>query len=89
MFYIGKPYPAIYEVAMDYFAEKGVFTPRDILMVGDTPETDIRGANDFKMFSALVTTTGVMGDRVKDQNLSETISTLPLGDHPNFYIERF
>lgn len=89
VFYIGKPYPAVYDVAMDYFAENGVFNPRDILMIGDTPETDIRGANDFKMSSALVTTTGVMGDRVKDQNLSEIISHLPLGDHPNFYIERF
>ena len=54
VFYIGKPNAGAYQMAMDAFRDLGVMDPKDVLMVGDTPETDIRGANAFGMQSALV-----------------------------------
>lgn len=47
---LGKPRPAI-------FAEAARRTgTRDMIMIGDTPDTDIRGANGFGIASALVDT---------------------------------
>jgi ribonucleotide monophosphatase NagD (HAD superfamily) len=40
-------------------------TPRDILMVGDTLETDIRGANAFGIDTALVLTGNTQPDAVE------------------------
>jgi len=43
VFYIGKPYRMAYDAAMSHFEKYGLTRSSDILMVGDTPETDIRG----------------------------------------------
>lgn len=88
VFYIGKPYSIVYEVAMELFQETGISRPEEILMIGDTPETDIRGANNFKMPSALTIETGIMADRIKEQELNIDNLQLPLRDQPNFIIKR-
>ena len=39
--YIGKPHPLAYAHAMKNFSEHRISTPDQVIMVGDTPETDI------------------------------------------------
>ncbi len=85
--FIGKPYPIVYEQALAKFPKK--FTPKDILMVGDTPETDIRGAKSIGMKTALVTKTGVMKERIKDQDIELVVEDLPLTDKPDFIVTHF
>jgi HAD superfamily hydrolase (TIGR01459 family) len=87
VFYTGKPSSVVFSKAMNFFYRKKILHPEEILMVGDTPETDIRGARNFGMASALVTTTGIMGKRM--QNGMDAISKLPKEDLPDFFIERF
>ncbi len=84
VFYIGKPSPQAYTAAMESFGRHGITNPSEILMVGDTPETDIRGARQFGMPSALVTETGIFRDRFASQGLEE----LPPSDLPDFLVER-
>ncbi len=55
---LGKPHAAIYEEA---YRRSGTM---DMVMIGDTPDTDIRGANHFGIASALV------GTGVSTQDLS-------------------
>jgi len=75
--YIGKPDPRAFQLALDRF--RGI--PKEkILMVGDTPETDIRGARRFGMPSALITQTGMMSGR--------SVHDLPAEDTPDFLFER-
>ena len=54
---LGKPHAAIFEEAVRLTGT------RDMVMIGDTPETDILGANDFGLDSVLVTT-GVASDDI-------------------------
>lgn len=88
VFYIGKPHSIVYHTAMGLFKEQGISNSQEILMIGDTPETDIRGANGFGMASALTTQTGIMADRIESQRLDLSNLSLPSIDHPNFFIER-
>jgi ribonucleotide monophosphatase NagD (HAD superfamily) len=83
--YIGKPYSAAYQMAMSYFQGQ---KPGNVLMVGDTPETDIRGARSIGMGTALTTKTGVMSERIAKHGLAQAIQALPEGDTPDFYIEQ-
>ena len=53
---LGKPHPAIYQEAI---RRSGT---RDMVMIGDQLETDIRGSNNMGLDSALVTT-GVTGTK--------------------------
>jgi len=87
VFYIGKPYPAAYAAAMKEMCEYKS-SPSEVLMVGDTPETDIRGARSFGMASALTMRTGNMGDRVLHHGLEKAVEALLPSDIPNFFIER-
>ena len=68
---LGKPHAAIYEEA---HRRSGTM---DMVMIGDTPDTDIKGANDFGIASALI------GTGVSTQDLSR----LPAGDVPDFVIK--
>jgi HAD superfamily hydrolase (TIGR01459 family) len=86
--YIGKPSNLVYEAAMQYFVKQNIVTPEQVLMVGDTPETDIRGAGHFGMSSALVTQTGMMADRISQRGLENVLQDFPQHDFPNFFIER-
>lgn len=89
VFYIGKPHDKAYAVALEEFCKHGVADRNAILMIGDTPETDIRGARSFGMPSALVTQTGMMGDRVAKKGLDSSLKELPICDRPNYFIQRF
>lgn len=53
--YTGKPWPPIFEAALEIMAQRGVTDKNKILMVGDTLETDIIGAINCDIPSALVT----------------------------------
>lgn len=81
VFYVGKPWPFVYEQAMRLFQERGIADPKEVIMVGDTPETDVRGAVAFGMDAALILETGVMQTRPFPYNLNQE-------DHPHYFIKR-
>lgn len=87
--YIGKPYPLAYKYAMQSFHAFGIHNPEEILMVGDTPETDIRGANSCTMASLLLTETGMMAERIRTLGKDQALSQLPTSDRPTHFAERF
>ncbi len=87
VFYLGKPHPHAYAAAMRHFEHYHISNPAHVLMVGDTPETDIRGARRFGMSSALLTQTGIMGDRIQHQGQA-AIDALPPHDQPTFFLQR-
>ena len=89
VFYIGKPYENAYSMAMNEFKRYNINNPYEILMVGDTPETDIRGARRFGMASALVTQAGIMADRISHQGFENAINKLSPDDYPDYFIGRF
>lgn len=89
VFYIGKPQNNAYAFAMDHFERYHITKPNEILMVGDTPETDTLGANRFGMSSALVTETGIMADRIRDLGLQKAIEALKNQNCPNYFIRKF
>lgn len=88
VFYIGKPYYKGYSLAMEQFKEYGVNHPKEVLMVGDTPETDIRGARMFGMGAALIIQTGITADRIADHGIEAVLKGCQPTDIPNFFIER-
>jgi HAD superfamily hydrolase (TIGR01450 family) len=55
--YFGKPYGGIFE-----YAKQVAGSSKSILMIGDTPWTDISGANACGLDTALVLTTGVSNE---------------------------
>lgn len=79
---IGKPYPTIYETAIQLLA----INPENILVIGDRLETDIEGALKLGIKTALVLS-GVTSSEMVDKNnkridiiansLEEVISMLP------------
>ncbi len=87
VFYIGKPSDRMFTAAMEAFLQCGISNPQEVLMVGDTPETDIRGARNFDMPSALIIKTGIMGDRIAHNGFENTLNTFSEKDFPNFFIE--
>jgi HAD superfamily hydrolase (TIGR01459 family) len=89
VFFIGKPYPKAYQIAMDHFLKHRTLDPADILMVGDTPETDIRGARSYGMAAALVTKTGIMAERIAHKGLEMALQALPSKDCPDYLIGGF
>ena len=88
VFYIGKPFYKGYSLAMEQFKAYGVIHPEEVLMVGDTPETDIRGARMFGMGAALVIQTGITADRIAENGIEAVLNHCQSTDLPNFYIER-
>lgn len=88
VYFIGKPSSLMYEAAMHNFQQLNVFSPEHVLMVGDTPETDIRGAKNFGMASALITKTGIMADRISHHGMKRALQGLGNKDSPHFLIER-
>lgn len=87
VFYTGKPSRRMYEAAMDKFSLYGLSQPHEILMVGDTPETDSRGARNFGMPAALVTQTGILAERVSQSSLKEVLQALLPSDAPDYWID--
>ena len=86
-FYIGKPSDKMYLAAMRHFLKYNVTNLQEILMVGDTPETDIRGAKDFGISSALVINTGIMADRIAHSGFKEAMNALSESEYPDFLIK--
>ena len=84
VYYIGKPSSQVYSAAMDLFSKHQLLDPKEILMVGDTPETDIRGARNFGMKAALITETGISSQRISNDGLEKTIQN----DPPDYCIKR-
>ena len=68
---LGKPHPAIFHEA---FRRSGTM---DMVMIGDQIETDIKGANDFGIASALIST-GISG---------YDVSKLPQSERPDYLLE--
>jgi ribonucleotide monophosphatase NagD (HAD superfamily) len=89
VFYIGKPDNKSYSLALDHFCKFKAVIPEEILMVGDTSETDIRGANSFGMASALILQTGLMADKISKHGLEKALQSLSSYDYPNYFINRF
>lgn len=87
VYYIGKPYPEVYAAAFLSFSQHNIYSNSPILMVGDTPETDIRGGNRAGLHTALITDTGIFAERCH----AEGNKTVPLKDYdvPNYYVNRF
>lgn len=73
VYYYGKPYPAVYEMACKKFKEYGINNKKRILMVGDTLDTDIKGAKNAEIDSALVLC-GNMGILLAEKNLENQSS---------------
>lgn len=88
VFYIGKPHNKAYAAALERFNQHQLENPKEILMVGDTPETDIRGARRFGMCAALVTQTGIMADRISNKGLENALNELSAEDRPHYLIKR-
>ncbi len=88
VFYIGKPHSKAFTIAMQNFRQLNITNCADVIMVGDTPETDIRGARGFGMSSALITQTGIMADRISRNGLKKAIQDLSPQDSPDFFIGR-
>lgn len=87
VFYIGKPYREAYSTAIDQFRKLGVTNINEILMVGDTPETDIRGARTMGMPTALVMT-GIMADRISQKGQETALEELLAENTPDYFIQR-
>lgn len=85
---IGKPASKVYNYAMSHFRQHLVVNPWEVLMVGDTPTTDILGARRVNMYSALVIKTGIMAERVIRLGLESALDKLPGGATPHHLIER-
>lgn len=85
--YTGKPYPQAFQIAIDQFEKVGIRREK-IVMIGDNPETDIRGANQVNLASALITETGVMGFHLKEKG-SSAFDMIHKSDTPSFYLKSF
>lgn len=93
--YYGKPHPTVYELIFEKLNKYSSFNKQRILMVGDTLETDILGANRVGIHSALTHTgntelylTRNSGRGLSDKDLlNELFETEVIT--PNWIIPRF
>jgi len=75
----GKPYAPIFDLAVaeaSRLAGRG-FTKRDILMIGDGPETDVRGAADYGIDCLFITGGIMQGDHSIDAAEAHARSAAP------------
>lgn len=86
--YIGKPQQEAFQEALSAFRRLNDLSPSDILMIGDTPETDIRGSKASGMSSALIYETGVMAERVYTSSLDASLISLSKDDYPHYLLQR-
>lgn len=59
-----------------------------IVMIGDSPETDLRGAHEVGIDAVLVTKTGITAPLLEKEGTT-LIHQLPPSDQPKFLLERF
>ncbi len=57
-------------------------------MVGDTPETDIRGGNQCNIHTALIIKFGIMAERLRYTDLNTALASLPAIDQPTYVLEQ-
>ncbi|NDD58996.1 MAG: TIGR01459 family HAD-type hydrolase [Chlamydiae bacterium] len=88
VYFIGKPYPPAFESAIQCFKKRNLLL-KDILMIGDTPETDIAGAKQAGIDSALITGTGITADRLKKKPQQKINELLKREEFPSFFLKRF
>lgn len=62
VYYYGKPDSKIFNAVINKYKNRGIANKSRILMIGDTLETDIKGANEVGIDSAMVLTGN--GDRI-------------------------
>jgi HAD superfamily hydrolase (TIGR01459 family) len=84
IFYYGKPFKSVYEIVCKKF---GISDKKKIIAIGDSLETDIKGANDFAIDSILVTggilsnSLGIkywqVADELKLQSICKSYQTFP------------
>lgn len=87
VFYVGKPSKLAFSSAMRNFANFKIKSAREVLMVGDTPETDIRGAKESGLDTALLTKTGMFADKVSNFGLEKSLKALLPEDSPDYLVE--
>lgn len=88
VFYIGKPSSVAFNKSMEAFHKYGIENASQVLMIGDTPETDIKGAKEFGMSAALLTKTGIMAERINEKGFVAAVQKLLRNEYPDFFIER-
>lgn len=86
VYLIGKPYQEVYEVALQNMPPH--IAKDKILMIGDTPGTDIRGAHNAGIKAALVTQTGILAKRIAEEGIAPTLEQFPATDQPEFLLDR-
>lgn len=87
VYYIGKPYPDVFEMALEELQRLGIYQKDSVLMLGDTSETDIRGANNIGLASALIIETGISAERIAKFG-KPYLNGLSKEDTPNYFINR-
>ncbi len=87
VWYIGKPYPAVFKEALDSLQKLLPLSAHDVWMIGDTPETDIRGAHSSGMRGVLTWETGVLGWMAEPQRW-ELLHQLAPSDRPERLLDR-
>lgn len=88
VFYIGKPYKAAYDAALAAFFAHQI-EKNTIAMIGDTPETDIRGANACGIDAILTMETGAFWKSIQVHGQAGALMHLPLTDRPTLLLDRF
>lgn len=90
VFPLGKPFKPIFETALEQIDRLvGREISREkIVMVGDSPETDVRGAHNSGLDAVLVTKTGVTAELIEKDGFT-VIDSLPSSDRPKFFLDRF
>jgi HAD superfamily hydrolase (TIGR01459 family) len=69
VFYAGKPYRPIYDLALQRVADRRGALPakKDVLAIGDSVRTDLRGAADFGL-DCLFVTAGIHAEELGDRH---------------------
>ena len=94
VFYFGKPYPDVYNECIRFFKELDAsISEKDILVIGDSLETDIKGACKNNLSSVLVAG-GIHAElfnRKLNNNSIKKIQTLckNKSEYPDFLINKF
>lgn len=85
--YIGKPGKVAFDKAKEIISEVCAQKPSSILMIGDNPRTDIQGANELGMSSALIVETGVLNHLYSDCSVDDLLQILQPEQIPNYFLK--
>jgi ribonucleotide monophosphatase NagD (HAD superfamily) len=85
--YIGKPEEAVFTYACEKLREFKKDLSR-IVIVGDNPQTDIRGAKKVNLDSALLVETGILSHLYPQYSLQELDQVLSWDEKPTYFLKR-